>query len=396
LVIILALLGIGIVAVYSSSVMAAHATYGDSARFLKHHVVAIGMGLLCGLGCLSVPYQVLRRSGHWLLLVAIGLLALVLVLGPEVGGAHRWFRIGRWSLQPSEFAQLALILYLADRLARTAPVLQDFWRGLLPPLMTTGLVAGMVLVQPDLGTASALGAVSLLLLAVARARWQHLVGVVVVAAVVLVWLVAAEEYRRQRILAFLNPWKDPRGSGYQILQSFFALASGGLLGVGVGGSLQKLFYLPNAHTDFIFAIIGEELGLVGTTAVIGLFALFLACGFRMAMAAHDLFSKYLVCGFVGMLGLEAMIHIAVVTGLMPTKGLPLPFVSYGGTSMVMNLVACGLIFNASRGSTLLTTVLSPSTTAQDSALSDVEGLSKRSESKDQHAAAHSIERGAGR
>ena len=149
-------------------------------------------------------------------------------------------------------------------------------------------------------------------------------------------------------MSFLNPWQDAQGSGYQILQSYFALASGGLAGLGLGASVQKLFFLPSAHTDFIFAIIGEELGLLGTTAVIGLFALFLACGFRIAIAVQDLFSKYLVCGLVGMIGLEAMVNIAVVTGLLPTKGLPLPLISYGGTSMVMNLIACALIFRASR------------------------------------------------
>ena len=348
LVVILALLGIGTVAVYSASAMASAATYGGSLRFVLHHLLAIACGLALAVGCLMIPYADLRRSARWLFLVSLMLLVLVFIFGQEVGGAKRWFRLGRWSLEPSEFAQLSLILYLADLLARRTERLQDFWRGLLPPLVATGMMAGLVLIQPDLGTTIVMGAVTWLLLCVAKARWQHLVGVVVLAGAVLVFLIAGEEYRRRRILAFLDPWADPRGIGYQILQSFFALASGGLAGLGVGASLQRLFFLPSAHTDFIFAIIGEELGLIGTTAVIGLFALFLACGFRIALAAHDLFSKYLVCGLVGMIGLEAMINIAVVTGLLPTKGLPLPFISYGGSSMVMNLVACALIFQASR------------------------------------------------
>jgi len=324
------------------------ATYGHSLRILTTHLLGIACGLVLAVGCLMIPYPMLRRSARWLLLASVFLLGLVLICGQEVGGARRWFHLGRWSLQPSEFAQLSLVLYLADVLARRADRLQDFWRGLVPPLAATGLVAGMVLLQPDLGTAIAMGMVALLLLGVAKARWQHLAVIAAVAVVVLIFLVAGEEYRRQRILAFLNPWQDPQGSGYQILQSYYALASGGLMGTGLGGSFQKLFYLPSAHTDFIFAILGEELGLIGTTAVIGLFALFLACGFRIAMAANDLFSKYLVCGLVGMLGLEAMVNMAVVTGLMPTKGLPLPFISYGGTSMMMNLIACALIFHASR------------------------------------------------
>lgn len=348
LVIICALLGIGVVAVYSASAMASEATYGGSLRFVTHHLLAIVFGLALGAGCLMLPYTALRRSARWLLLLSLLFLVLVDIFGQEVGGARRWFHIGRWSIQPSEFAQLSLVLYLADLLARRATALQQFWSGLVPPLLATGLTAGLVLIQPDLGTAIAMGAVAMLLLSVAKARWQHLAVVAAVASVVLIVLIAGAEYRRRRILAFLDPWQDPRGSGYQILQSYFAMASGGLIGRGVGASLQKLFFLPGAHTDFVFAIIGEELGLVGTTAVIGLFALFLACGFRIAMAMQDLFSKYLVCGLVGMIGLEAMVNIAVVTGMLPTKGLPLPLVSYGGSSMVINLVACALMFQASR------------------------------------------------
>ncbi len=353
-VIIAALLGIGIVAVYSSSAIVSEATYGGSLRFLLHHLASIICGVGLGLGCLMMPYDSLRRWAKWVLPLSMILLVLVFAFGQEIGGAKRWFRIGRWSLQPSELAQLSLVVYLADLLARRTGNLQDFWRGLVPPLVATGLTAGLVLIQPDLGTTIAMGSVALLLLWVANARWQHLVGVVAVAAVVLVFLIAGAEYRRRRILAFLDPWGDPRGSGYQILQSYFALASGGVAGLGVGASIQRLFFLPSAHTDFIFAIIGEELGLIGTTAVLGLLALFLACGFRIAIAAQDLFSKYLVCGLVGMIGLEAMVNIAVVTGLLPTKGLPLPLISYGGSSMVMNMVACALIFRASKHAERLT------------------------------------------
>lgn len=343
-----ALLGIGIVAVYSSSAMAAQASFGDSLRFLKHHLAAIVIGLAAAVGCLAVPYPFWRRAAPWLFAISVIALVAVALIGPEVGGAKRWFRIGRMSFQPSEFVQLALIIYLADALARRSDRIQDFWKGVVPPLAATGLMAGLVLLQPDLGTATAMGAVALLLLVVARAKWQHLVLVVVGAVLLLGLLILGAEYRRRRFLAFLDPWQDPQGIGYQILQSYFALASGGLLGQGVGASLQKLFYLPSAHTDFIFAIIGEELGLAGTTTVIGLLGIFLACGMRIAMATQDLFSKYLVCGLVGMIGLEGIINIAVVTGMMPTKGLPLPMISYGGTSMIINLIACALIVQASR------------------------------------------------
>ena len=348
LVIVCALLALGVVAVASASAMASAATYGHTFYFVRHHLASILCGLLAGMGCLAIPYDQLRRSARWLFLVSLVLLVIVFLVGPEIGGAKRWVRFGRFSLQPSEFAQLSLIVYLADLLARHHDRLQDFWRGFMPPLMAAGLMAGTVLIQPDLGTAIVMGAVALMLLAIARAKWRHLALLSAVATIVLVFLVMGEEYRRRRLLAFLDPMKDPRGSGYQILQSYIALASGGLAGLGIGASAQKLFYLPSAHADFIFAIIGEELGLVGTLAVISLFGLFLACGYRIGMAAHDPFSKYLVCGLVGMIGLEAFINIAVVTGLLPTKGLPLPFVSYGGSAMVINVIACALILQASR------------------------------------------------
>ena len=343
-----ALLGIGVVAVYSSSAMVSEATYGGSLHFLVNHLVGIACGVALGLGCLMLPYARLQPSAKWLLLLSLVLLICVDLFGQEAGGAKRWFRLGRWSFQPSEPAQLALVLYLADVLSRKAEVIRNFWHGFMPPMLATGATAGLVLIQPDLGTTVAMGAVAIMLLIVARARWRHLALVGVVAVAALIVLIAGAEYRRRRIMAFLDPWADPQGVGYQIIQSYLSMASGGLFGQGIGGSLQKLFFLPSAHTDFIFAIIGEESGLIGTTLVISLLGLFITCGFRIALAAHDLFSKYLVCGIVGLIGLEAMVNIAVVTGMLPTKGLPLPFISYGGSSMIMNLVACALMFRASR------------------------------------------------
>ncbi len=346
--IIVTLLGVGCVAVYSTTAMMADATYGNTWQFLLNHLVAIVLGLGLSLACLAVPYPSLRRAAKPLVLVSLIALVAVLLFGREVGGAQRWFRLGRLSFQPSEFSKLALILYFADFLARRQEQLQEFRRGFLPPMLVTGLMAGLVLLQPDLGTASALGAVALMMLIVARAKWAHLGTTLAAAVPVLVLLVAGEAYRRRRILAFLNPWQDPQGVGFQILQSYFAMGRGGLWGSGLGMSVQKLFYLPGAHTDFIFAIIGEEMGLIGTTVLLGLFALFVSCGVRMAHAAEDPFSKYLICGCVGLIGLQAIVHMAVVTGLMPTKGLPLPLVSYGGTSMVSNLIACSLIVHAGR------------------------------------------------
>jgi len=347
-VIVAVLLAIGAVAVYSSSAMVSEMTYGDTWHFIRTHLAAIFIGLVAALGCLMLPFARIRNVAAWLLLLSIGLLVLVLAFGQQVGGAQRWFRLGPISIQPSELAKLALIVYLSDYLARKHTVIRDMWRGLLPPLVVSGLAAGLVLIQPDLGTALVMVCVCLLMLAVANADARHLLVLVAVGMIGLVVLIAAAEYRRRRMLAFLDPWQDPQGIGYQIIQSYCALARGGWVGVGIGASLQKLFYLPSAHTDFVFAIIAEELGLFGSAAVLTLFTLFVACGLRLAMLTDDLFGKYLVCGIVGMLGFEAMINVGVVTGMLPTKGLPLPFISYGGTSMVMNLIACALVFQASR------------------------------------------------
>lgn len=346
--IMLALISFGCVMVYSTTAIMAYEAYGQPLRFITSHVLAVGVGGVLALGCLALPFSSLRRSVKLMVGISLVLLVLVDLFGFQVGGARRWFRLAGVGLQPSEFAKPILVLYLADFLARKRDVVHRFRDGFLPPMLVTGLMALLVLVQPDLGNALVLGAVMLVLLVIAKARWKHVGLTAGLGAVALAVLIMSEGYRRRRMLAFLDPWEDPHGAGFQILQSYLALANGGLFGQGLGASMQKLFYLPGAHTDFIFAIIAEELGLVGTTVLLGLFALFVACGMRMAYAIHDPFCKYVLCGCVVLIGIEAVIHVAVVTGLLPTKGLPLPLVSYGGTSMVSNLVACALIFQASR------------------------------------------------
>jgi len=348
LVIVAALLSVGSIAVYSATAITSHELGGSSMQFIGHHVLAIALGSTLSIACLMIPYQTLRRFAKPAILLSVMLLLLVFCFGSEIGGARRWFRVGRFSIQPSEFAQLALVLYLADFLARKRDTIRDFWHGFVPPMLVTGVMALMTLVQPDLGTAIVMGAVAILLLVVANARGRHVSGTVALGAIGLVFLVAGKAYRRRRILAFLHPWHDPQGVGFQIVQSFLAIAHGGVWGQGIGQSLQKMFYLPSAHTDFIFAVIGEELGLIGCTALLLLFALFIGCGIRMAQLTDDLFSKYLIIGCVGLISLEAIVNMAVVTGLLPTKGLPLPLISYGGTSMVTNLLACAWIWYGSR------------------------------------------------
>jgi cell division protein FtsW len=348
LVIVTALLGVGCIAVYSSTAITSHELTGSSVRYMAHHVAAIGLGVALSLACLRIPYAMMRGSAKIVIGVSVLLLVAVSLCGSQIGGAKRWFRVGRFSVQPSEFAQLALVIYLADFLARKRDVIREFRDGFLPPMLVAGAMAGMVLIQPDLGTAIVMGAVSMLLLVIANARKRHVGGSLLLGALALVVLVCSAEYRRRRILAFVDPWQDPQGVGFQIIQSFLAMANGGMFGQGLGASLQKLFYLPSAHTDFIFAVIGEELGLLGVTAVLALFGLLIGCGLRMAQLTEDLFSKYLIVGCVGLIGLEAIVNMCVVTGMLPTKGLPLPLISYGGTSMVTNLLACALIWYGSR------------------------------------------------
>ncbi|MBI3319901.1 MAG: cell division protein FtsW, partial [Candidatus Omnitrophica bacterium] len=298
---IITLISFGCVMVYSTTAIMAYETYGQPLRFVMSHLLAIGIGGIVALGCLATPFSHLRRSAKMLVGISLVLLVLVDLFGFQVGGARRWFRLGGFGLQPSEFAKPALVLYLADFLARKRDVVHRFRDGFLPPMLITGLLALLVLVQPDLGNALVLGAVALVLLVIAKARWKHVGLTAGLGTAALAVLIMSKGYRRRRMLAFLDPWQDPQGAGFQILQSYLALANGGFFGRGLGASMQKLFYLPGAHTDFIFAIIAEELGLIGTTVLLGLFALFVACGIRMAYTIEDAFSKYVLCGCVALI-----------------------------------------------------------------------------------------------
>ncbi len=342
------LLSLGTVMIYSASAVYAYERYGDMGFFLKKHLASMILGLAGALLAMIVDYRILRRYSRVLLLIAILLLVLVLVpgIGRSVGGARRWFRFP--PVQPSEFAKLALIFYLADYLARQQEKIRVFRYGLVTPLLVLGACAGLVVIQPDLGSAVLMAAVTSIMLFIAGANIVHLAGFVLLSIPVLWVFIAGAEYRRRRILAFLNPWKDPGGVGFQIIQSFIALGSGGIFGRGLGQSRQKLFYLPASHTDFIFSIIGEELGLVGVCLVVFLFILFVWQGAKIALKAGDLFGQLLAAGMVALIGLEAAINISVSTGVFPTKGLPLPFLSYGGSALVSNLIAVGVLLNVGR------------------------------------------------
>ena len=285
---------------------------------------------------------------------AVGLLLICVLVPPfshAAGGAKRWLQLGPLSFQVSELAKFTLIVYLADFLSRKPlSTLQNFWKGFLPPALMLGVFLGLILLQPDLGTVIAIGLVAVILFYLGRARMVFLLASFLAALPALTLLLFRVPYRRRRILAFLDPWDDPQGIGFQIIQSFIALGSGGLHGLGLGQSRQKLFYLPEAHTDFIFSIIGEELGLIGTLAICFLFFVFLVLGIRIAVKALDLFGCLLASGIVSMICLQAIINIGVVTGSLPTKGLPLPFISFGGSSLLINLVSIGVLLNIAKQS----------------------------------------------
>ncbi|HEU4797309.1 MAG TPA: putative lipid II flippase FtsW [bacterium] len=348
---VVALAAIGVVMVYSASSIVAGDRLGDSAFFLKRQALWVALGVAALLVTQRIHYATFRRFVPLLLVVSVVSLILVLLpgVGRVAGGARRWISLGGpLSYQPSESAKLVLALYLANFMANRGPALGEFRRGILPPVLITALMFGLVLLQPDLGTAILLGLLTLAMLFMAGARMRHLLGLAVVGAPSVALAILGEEYRRRRILAFLDPWADPQGYGFHIIQSLLALGSGGLFGVGLGASRQKFFYLPERHTDFIFAILGEELGLVGTAAVLLLFAVFALRGYRVARRAPDQFGSLLAAGLTTIVLIQAIINIGVTAGVFPITGVPLPFVSFGGSSLLFMMIGVGMLLNISQ------------------------------------------------
>ncbi len=344
------LICIGVVMIYSASSIYAAEHYKDGFFFLKRHLSFLLIGALLTFAVMCVDYRKLQKYAKPMLITAFVLLVLVLIpgIGREVSGARRWFRFQFLSFQPSEFAILAVIAYVADFIARKGDSLQSFVKGFLPPMYVLGATVLLILIQPDLGTSVSLAVAVFVMLFVARVRIAYLVSVLLASVPALAILILSAPYRRARILAFLNPWADPKGTGFQIIQSQISLGSGGFFGVGLGHSKQKLFYLPAAHTDFIFSIIGEELGLIGTLGVIVLFIIFIHLGIKVIRNAPDKFGYFLSLGLVSMICFKAVVNIGVSCGVFPTKGLPLPFISYGGSSFIFDMVAVGLLMNIAR------------------------------------------------
>ena len=346
---VLALLAVGLVMVYSASSIVAYDSLSDSAYFFKRQAMWIVLGLAAMLVARGVHYQRLRAAAVPLLLVAVALLVAVLFpsIGRVAGGARRWIVLGPASFQPVEVAKLALLVYLAQFGARRAMAIRNLRRGILPPLAVATVLAVLVLRQPNAGSAFLLVGVAVAVLFLAGARLAHLGLLVVAALPAAVVAVVAAHYRLQRVLTFLNPWQDPQGSGFNVIQSMLAFGSGGLFGVGLGASSQKFFYLPERHTDFIFAIVGEELGLVGSAGLLLIFALFAYRGLRIARAAPDRFGALLAAGITVSITGQALLNMGVATGILPVAGIPLPFVSFGGSSLLMTMIQVGILSNIS-------------------------------------------------
>ncbi|CAM4333033.1 MAG: stage V sporulation protein E [Paenibacillus macerans] len=347
---ILGLLAIGIVMVYSAGSVLAFHDYGDSFYFVKRQLLFAVLGLVAMFLMMNFDYRLLRKYAKVGLLICFALLVIVLIPGIGVvrGGARSWLGISSFGIQPSEFMKLGMILFLSYFLSQEDYKITNFAKGLLPPLGVIGLAFGLIMLQPDLGTGTVMLGASLLIVFTAGARILHLAGLAGLGALGFVGLILAAPYRLKRITAFLDPWSDPLGAGYQIIQSLYAIGPGGLAGLGLGMSRQKYSYVPEPQTDFIFSILAEELGFIGGLLVLLLFLILVWRGMRVAMTIDDTFGSLLAVGIVGMVAVQVVINIGVVIGLMPVTGITLPLISYGGSSLTLMLTALGILLNLSR------------------------------------------------
>ncbi|MBI2865043.1 MAG: putative lipid II flippase FtsW [Chloroflexi bacterium] len=344
------LLMIGLQALFSASFVLGLTEYGNVYYFVTRQIVFGFIGLVALVVFMRLDYHHWRVWSAWIMLAALAALVMVLLpgLGKSIYGSTRWIQIGSLPpIQPSEGAKLALVIYVSSWLATRREAVRHFASGVIPFVAITAIVAGLVLVQPDLGTAMVILFVAAVLFFLAGASLKHLAGLALGGAIVALPLVLAAGYRQSRMQAFLDPWSDPQGKGFHIIQSLIALGSGGIMGLGLGSSRQKFSYVPGSHTDAIFAIIGEELGLVGSVLVIGLFAAIAYRGFKIVFSAPDEFGALMAAGITSWLAFQAMINIGGITRSIPFTGITLPFISYGGSSLAVSLAAVGILLNIS-------------------------------------------------
>ena len=349
LIVTMFLVGLGIVMVYSASFAIAGQRFGDPYHFLKKQALAAALGIGLMFFVARMDYHRWQASAIPLFVLSAVLLGLLILPGlrHEIGGSARWLKVSFLSFQPAELAKVALVIYMARSLTKKEGRMKEFSVGILPHLIVLGGLFALVLKQPDFGTGIVFAALVFILLFAGGVRLRFLGAMALAALPLLLYVATRADYRKERLLSFLNPWNDPGNAGFQIIQSFLAFGAGKVFGAGLGDGRQKLFYLPEVHTDFIFSVIGEELGLIGVTAVIGLFTLLILRGFRSCYRAPDLFGTYLALGITVLMAVQTLLNMGVVMGLLPTKGSTLPFISYGGTSLVINLMAVGILLNIS-------------------------------------------------
>src|ERR1700704_1611948 len=340
---------IGLIMIFSASAVMAKERYGSAYEFLLKQLVWAVAGLVVMVVATKVDYKRLQHPALVFLLLGFTTLLLISVFFLDrAHGTHRWFHVGPISLQPSELAKPALILFLAWFLENKTNSMDDWRNTLIPAVAPTLVFLGLIVFQPDLGTAIACAGITACVLFVAGVRLRYFGYAFAAALLPLYFLIFHVSYREDRILAFLNPYADPKGFGFHIIQSLIAVSTGGVTGLGLMEGKQKLFYLPEPHTDFIFAVTAEELGLMGALVIVVLFAIFLWRGIRTALRTQDMFGRFLAVGITSMIVVQAFINISVVLGLMPTKGIPLPLVSYGGSSLLVTLASIGVLLNISK------------------------------------------------
>jgi cell division protein FtsW len=346
------LLGIGLVMIYSASQIEAYLLYGDSAYFLKRQVVWACLGIFFMFVVMNIPYRAYKKLVVPILGILFVMMALVLTdLGVARGGAQRWLNLGFITLQPSEFVKVGIIIYLASIYSKKQEYINDLGRGVIPPLIVVAAFFILILLQRDLGTGMSIIFFTMVMVFCSGAEFKHMFGLGILSTSVGILFIITQPYRVERVTSFLDPWSDRLGSGYQLTQSLMAIGNGGVTGSGFGNSVQKYLYLPEAHTDFIFAIVAEELGLIGVGLILICYLVLILRGIRVSTHCPEPFGTLLGLGIVAMIGIQTLINIAVVSGRLPVTGITLPFLSYGGSSLLLTLISMGVLLNVSRYST---------------------------------------------
>ena len=347
---VLLLVCIGTLMVYSSTALMSMRKYGSGSHYLWNHLFTLFVGIGAMLVLSRTDYKKFRPFVY--IMLGLSLLLILLVFVPGIGisanGARRWLMLWPTTFQPSELVKLVMVIFLADYMDKNIHRMREFRYGILIPVAIMLFFQGIIIIQPDFGAVMSLGILTVGLLLLGGARLSHIGALVLFSLPVIYIVISSSAYRIKRIMCFTDPWKDAFGCGFQLVQSFIAFGSGRFLGVGLGGSKQKLYFLPEVHTDFIFSLIGEELGLIGALTVLGIFLWLFIRGVQVSSRTSDSFSYFLTMGLTMMIGVQTVINFAVSMGLMPTKGLPLPFISYGGSALLINMCAAGILISISR------------------------------------------------